>query len=244
MTKRPPIGIMQGRLGPKYQGRYQAHPVDYWSEEFDLAAEIGLDCIEFILDYEGATENPLLTESGNDQLKEIQRTTGVAVYSVCADYFMEAPLHSLEVDEVEKSQGVLELLQLRCRELNIGQIVIPCVDNSSLNVSGSITRFIGAIKPAVSLAERIGINLALETDLAPRPFCALLDRLESPNIKVNYDTGNSAYLGYNPDEEWNAYGDRISDVHVKDRRFGGKSVILGSGDAEFGKIFCHISEMG
>ena len=42
---------MQGRLLPKYQGRYQAHPVDSWKPEFKLAKSKSLDCIEFILDY-------------------------------------------------------------------------------------------------------------------------------------------------------------------------------------------------
>ena len=51
MTK---LGVMQGRLLPKYKGRYQAHPVGYWKEEFKLAQEINLDCIEFILDYQKA----------------------------------------------------------------------------------------------------------------------------------------------------------------------------------------------
>ena len=45
------VGIMQGRLLPKYQGRYQAHPKGYWQEEFDLASEAGLDLIEFIIDF-------------------------------------------------------------------------------------------------------------------------------------------------------------------------------------------------
>ena len=36
------IGVMQGRLLPKYKGRYQAHPVGYWQDEFPKAAELGL----------------------------------------------------------------------------------------------------------------------------------------------------------------------------------------------------------
>ena len=45
------IGVMQGRLLPKYKGRYQAHPVGYWQEEFKIASLYNLYCIEFILDY-------------------------------------------------------------------------------------------------------------------------------------------------------------------------------------------------
>ena len=42
------FGIMQGRLLPKYKGRYQAHPFGYWEKEFPIAAELGLDSIEFM----------------------------------------------------------------------------------------------------------------------------------------------------------------------------------------------------
>ena len=45
------IGTMQGRLLPKYKGRYQAHPIDYWQKEFEIAKNIGLGCIEFIFDF-------------------------------------------------------------------------------------------------------------------------------------------------------------------------------------------------
>ena len=36
------IGTMQGRLLPKYKGRYQAHPIDYWQKEFEIAKNIGI----------------------------------------------------------------------------------------------------------------------------------------------------------------------------------------------------------
>ena len=45
------IGVMQGRLLPKYKGNYQAHPLGYWKKEFKIARDIGLDNIEFILDF-------------------------------------------------------------------------------------------------------------------------------------------------------------------------------------------------
>ena len=51
---------MQGRLLPKYKGRYQAFPKDTWQEEFKIASDFGLDCIEFIFDYEDYEKNPLI----------------------------------------------------------------------------------------------------------------------------------------------------------------------------------------
>ena len=92
-----PIGVMQGRLLPKYEGRYQAHPVAYWQVEFSKAAEFGLDCIEFILDYNDSEKNPLMTPDGCKEIKAVFARTGVKVLSVCADYFMEEPLCILKM---------------------------------------------------------------------------------------------------------------------------------------------------
>jgi len=76
---------MQGRLLPKYNGRYQAHPVDYWYDEFSIAADLGLDCIEFILDFNDAEENPWLKRGGIDEIKLLVAKTGVSMRTICAD---------------------------------------------------------------------------------------------------------------------------------------------------------------
>jgi sugar phosphate isomerase/epimerase len=60
---------------------------------------------------------------------------------------------------------------------------------------------------------------------------------------VNYDIGNSAYLGYAHDEEFDAYGDRISLVHIKDRQYEGGSVPLGQGNADIPGVIERLREM-
>ena len=74
------IGVMQGRLLPKYKGRYQAHPLGYWQDEFYIAKDLGLDCIEFILDYENAELNPLIKEGGIDEIINVTKQPGVEKY--------------------------------------------------------------------------------------------------------------------------------------------------------------------
>ena len=49
-------------------------------------------------------------------------------------------------------------------------------------------------------------------------------------------------MGYDPIEELDAYGERITDIHIKDRTLGGGSVILGEGDADFEKFFNKLKE--
>jgi len=233
---------MQGRLLPKYQGRYQAHPLGYWQKEFPIAKSLGLDCIEFILDYNDAENNPLLKSEGIDEICEIVEETGIRVRTVCADYFMEAPLHSTDKAGVLRSQEILRHLLGNVRSLGVTDIVIPCVDQSSLKNRDSQGRFVRNMLPLVEHAEKLDINLALETDLSPESFAKLLDQFDSARVTVNYDIGNSVALGFDPVEEFKCYGERITDIHIKDRVLGGGSIILGDGDADFDLFFSTLTQ--
>jgi sugar phosphate isomerase/epimerase len=236
------FGVMQGRLLPKYQGRYQAHPLGYWQDEFIQAKEFNLDCIEFILDFNDAEKNPLLTKDGPLEILELSNETGVAIKTVCADYFMEAPLHSIEENIANKSYKILQRLIDVAVKINITDIVIPCVDQSTLNGREAVERFVVQMKKIIPTLEEQGINLSLETDLAPEPFIKLLNTLNSERIKVNYDIGNSAALGFDPIKELEAYGDKISDIHIKDRVLDGGPIILGEGNADFDRFFNKLKE--
>lgn len=236
------IGVMQGRLVPKYLGRYQAHPIGYWQEEFFIAQNLGLDCIEFILDFNEAIFNPLLTTNGILEINKIIQKTGVKVRTVCADYFMDAPIHSESLKVQKNSQFILNKLISSVGDIGVTEVVIPCVDISTLDTDSKIDLFIENLKPAIDIAEKKQINLSLETDLAPEPFLNLLNRIDSNVVTVNYDIGNSAALGYDSYEELCLYGNRITDIHIKDRALGGGPVILGQGNADFNSFFKNLKE--
>jgi len=236
------VGVMQGRLLNKYKGRYQAHPVGYWKDEFQSAQEIGLDCIEFILDFNDSIKNPLLTKEGLDQILDISEKTSVGVFTICADYFMDAPLHSKDLSVSEQSYKIFIRLLNNAYKLGVTDIVLPCVDQSSLNCQKAVERFVKKLHPLLELAEKNNINISLETDLAPEDFGALLNRFNSNRVTVNYDIGNSASLGFNPVEELDVYGERITDIHIKDRIFGEGPVELGEGDADFSLFFEKLNE--
>lgn len=236
------FGVMQGRLLPKYEGRYQAFPIGYWQNEFDIAKSLGVEAIEFILDYNDAEENPLLNEVGVNEIKMLSSRSGVLVKTICADYFMEAPLHSANKLESRKSMDVLLMLLEKTRPLGITDIVIPCVDQSSLAGEDELNRFVSVIKSTIGRFEEHGVNISLETDLPPKAFQTLLKLIDSDNVKVNYDIGNSAALGFDPIEELDCYGAKISDIHIKDRVLNGGPVTLGSGAADFECFFSKLAE--
>ena len=228
------IGILQGRLLPRYKKRYQAHPVNYWQAEFFIAKELGFSKIEFILDFNDVEKNPLMSKDGVKEIQKMIKQSGVAVKSICADYFMEAPFHS---EHQKQSEKVLHRLIKNASKLGVVDVVIPCVDQSSLKTKEDVSMFVSSVSKALVLAEKKNINLNFETDLSPKKFKKLLSHFDSNNIKVNYDIGNSASLGYEPKKEFKAYGSKISDLHIKDRVLDGGSVALGTGNADFKTIF-------
>ncbi len=155
---------------------------------------------------------------------------------------MESPLHSENPSKSIESGKILTSLINNANKLGVKDIVIPCVDQSSMKTQDELDRFINNVKPIIEIAEEREINLALETDLPPNIFSDLLNAFSSKFITVNYDIGNSAALGYDPRDELDAYGQMISDIHIKDRLFGGGSVFLGQGDADFDSFFKRLKD--
>ena len=84
--------------------------------------------------------------------------------------------------------------------------------------------------------------MAFESDYKPQELERFIARLNPILFGINYDIGNSAALGFNPQEEFAAYGPRVINVHVKDRVLGGATVPLGSGSANFDAVFAALSQ--
>lgn len=240
----PRIGIMQGRLLPPQDGRIQSFPTGRWAEEFALAVAVPLDAIEWIYEVQGAEENPLGTRAGIERLGALAREHQVAVRSVCADYFMDRPF--LRVTEVEraKSEHVLTWLLHQCQLAGISRMVLPFVDVSRIADDAEQAVVVQLLRRVMPTLEATGVELHLETDLAPSAFAELLSASEHPKVFANYDSGNSASLGYDPTEEFAAYGSRIGSIHIKDRRRGGGTVPLGTGDADFEALFAAVRRIG
>jgi len=234
---------MQGRLLPPLNNAIQAFPSKGWQKEFPLARKIGLDCIEFIFDGDNFVSHPLMTAEGLREIQKLERENNVVVLSVCADYFMANPLHRGSAKEKKSHVQILHNLIRNCAKLDVSNIIIPCVDNSRLQNGTDIMEFKLKLGECMPVAEDCSINLALETDLEPDAFTGLMQDINHEYLKINYDTGNSASLGYNPTVEFESYGSLITDVHIKDRVYSGTTVPLGDGDVDFPQVFSLLHRM-
>ena len=241
MTK---LGIMQGRLVPPEDGRIQCFPRDLWESEFGHAKEVPFDYIEWIYDLYGREGNPLGTDAGVAKLNELAKSTGVRIRSVCADYFMDRPL--LRCTDGERAERLEELRRVmkNARAVGVNRVVLPFVDASAIRDENDFAAVRDALRAAMPIADETGVEIHLETSLAPAEFAKLLEQVGHPMLKVNYDSGNSASLGYDVTDEFAAYGNQIGSVHIKDRVRGGTTVPLGSGNANFRALFTGLEKLG
>ena len=225
------IGIMQGRLVPPIDGKLQAFPTNGWNTELELCRGLGVECIEWIYDGEDLyfLPNPISTFEGANALSGIQSPR---ITSLCADYFVKAPL--LRVPENIQKQRIARLkwLIFQCSLAGIPFLVLPFVDDNSIRDRPETDIVSGIINDVTHLAYACNVAIALETNLSPDDFAYLLYNV-AELVGVNYDSGNSASLGYDMETEWNTYGLRIFNVHIKDRVLGDGSVLLGDGCTNF-----------
>jgi hexulose-6-phosphate isomerase len=119
---------------------------------------------------------------------------------------------------------------------------VPLVDNGGLENELQEDALVAFMLAQADLSRELGLRIIFESDFAPAELARFIGRLPADVFGVNYDIGNSAALGYKPEEEFAAYGHRILNVHVKDRVFGGTTVPLGTGNADFPTVFRLIRE--
>jgi hexulose-6-phosphate isomerase len=237
------IGIMQGRLSPRIDGKIQAYPANTWQKEFEIAQEIGYAAIEWIVENPVET-NALMTDSGKAEIKKVIASTGVRIDYVCADIFMQQPLVRMTEETKSQNKEYLVSILKNAKEVGAIGVEIPFVDNSSIKNETEKQEFIDAMQDAFKLAKDIHIKISLETDLPPIDFKVLLENIDLDYVQANYDIGNSASLGFDPKEELEAYGLKIINVHVKDRKLGSTTVPLGTGNANINYVIQKLQEIG
>jgi L-ribulose-5-phosphate 3-epimerase len=237
------IGFMQGRLSPLVNDRIQAFPWENWKNEFPAAQRIDIHLMEWTLDQERLYENPLLTEAGQAAIRALCREHSLIIPSLTGDCFMQAPFWkaqgakriALERDFVEVSKG--------CAAVGISMLVVPLVDNGRLESAHQEEALVCFMESQADFFAANRLKVVFESDYVPQDLARFISRLNPLLFGINYDIGNSAALGFSPLEEFEAYGQRVINVHVKDRMLGGTTVPLGAGSANFEAVFAELADV-
>jgi hexulose-6-phosphate isomerase len=238
------VGFMQGRLSPPVGGKIQAFPWDHWRDEFAAAAMHGFRLMEWTLDQDRFAENPLLTEAGRREIGALSEKHRLQVASLTGDCFMQAPFWKATGAARRDLEAAFLAVVDACAAIGLGVIVVPLVDNGSLENRAQEDDVVATL---TRLSDRLAagrVRVAFECDLPPAELARFIARLPAPLFGINFDIGNSASLGYDAREELAAYFPRIVNVHVKDRKLGGTTVPLGTGNAKLPATLLRLRAMG
>lgn len=222
-----PIGILQGRLTPSNGRGIQFFPSEEgeWEFEFERAGELGLSHIQWACD---TVENPILDAGFRKKVLVKIDQTGIPVKNMDVQFLVK-------LDIAQCSEELIERVCQAVAEINAGNVEIPLLESSSLLDSSKRVERLSVLERFIKAAQRHAVHIAIETDLPPQELTEILTVL--PSISVVYDSGNSAHMGYDVSEEFAAYRQRVSNIHIKDRLRGGGSVALGTGNADFPRLF-------
>ena len=233
------IGIMQGRLSPPLDGMIQSFPKKTWRDEFKIASEIGYEAIEIIFD---GSQNPIFSREGAKEIKQLADDANIKISSISNDYSMFFPLFGKT--RKKSLETILQLIE-RCASIDIPRVGISFEDNSSILNELHRNQAIENMKVILKLAEELNIIITIETFLIGANLILFIDQVGSPNLKVNFDTGNSCAYGEDSPATIKKLGKLIGGIHIKDRkRLFGTTVPLGKGDTDLKGCFQAIKEIG
>jgi L-ribulose-5-phosphate 3-epimerase len=239
-----PIGFMQGRLSPMIDGRIQAFPWTCWQTEFSIAQKHGFHLMEWTLDQFRLYENPLLTPDGRSEIRALCQRHEIAIPSLTGDCFMQAPFWKAENVERGNLKQDFHAVAEASAAVGISIIVVPLVDSGRLEDARQEDTLVAFLERQTKFLSHHGLRVAFECDYSPKELARLAGRLDPEFFGINYDIGNSAALGFDPADEIAAYGNRIVNVHIKDRLLSGTTVPLGDGNADFEAVFFALARVG
>ena len=224
------IGSMLGRLSNKYHQPLQSFPVITWQEEFDNAASIGFDCIEWVEDGFSDEENPLFYPEGRQALKDIQKIKKVYIHSVCAHSFISGKF--ISSNRIERMHWIdrLESIINFSNDIGAEAIILPLMEDFSVKSIEKEKLLIESFREIKPLPDNL--KILLETDLSAKNTLNLLNKIDRSDIGIVYDLGNSTQLNYDLYADIKSLHKVIGEVHLKDKDFS-KSFRLGDGNTNF-----------
>tara|TARA_B100000886_G_scaffold305661_1_gene237528 strand:+ start:24595 stop:25437 length:843 start_codon:yes stop_codon:yes gene_type:complete len=238
-----PIGFMQGRLSEMIDNKIQSFPWENWINEFEIAESNSLKIMEWTIDAENLYENPLMKEDGRAKIKYLKNKHDIFIPSLTGDCFMQRPFWKSERSLKLKLEKDFVNVCNNASAIGIKYIVVPLVDNGSIINQIQEQKLINFMRSIEQKLIKLNLKIVFEADLNPENFLIFINKLDSKIFGINYDLGNSAALGFEPEKEINLLSNRIWNVHIKDRIFKGSTVELGKGDVDFKKVFKVLSKI-
>ena len=221
------LGIMQGRLSPKEIDRLQSFPHDQWRPEFARAQALGFHHLEWLVDEDGWSSNPLSRPGMAKKILALASDSGLKIKSICAHFLIDGSLLAApERQQASEARSDLTALVNAAVEIEASDIVIPFLEKASL-IEQSVGR--RNLKDNLAVIPK-SCFIDLETDMPAGNVLDMLAYFDDQRIGLCYDIGNASAQGYDVISDFHKLKPFVRVVHIKDRRSDGISMNLGKGD--------------
>ena len=228
------LGIVQGRL--TFSGKkLQLFPKDPF-KEFIIASKIGYDFIELFSERNINKQNPIWSGKGIKKYIKFAKLNKLKIYSFCDNYLIN---HSLASD---KTKDFILMTIEKLHVLNIKKYIIPLYGKSLIN-SKNKYKLYKNLSIIAKTCEKNKIELLVESNMTPKKFGILKKNISSKNCFFLFDSGNRITIKRNFVEDIRSFGNNIRHVHLKDKNFYGKNVIIGKGKVNFELFFSTLKKI-
>jgi len=216
-----------------------------WETAFATAARIGYDGLELEI---GANheETLLWSDEGRLKLAEIVKASGIEIASFCAGVCWAISPASPDPAVRERIGRILTSACTYAAQLGVQWILVPVTPGEENEDHGVATaRWIEGMAAVAPLAADLGVVLCLENvgrgvGKSAGELAYMVDSIASPGVGVYYDMGNAVAFGNDPVQEIRDLGNRIGEVHVKDRN----GDLLGEGVVPIADCLAALREIG
>lgn len=191
-------------------------------ETIHQAAEAGFDGIALQVNGPDPAAHPVWSADGRRSIRRAAAEAGVEVMSVSPSFFWqgwEAQRGFLSDNQFRRERAIeaLEHAVDAAGAVGADIVLTPFFQLCEITEEKHEDRVVEAMRTVAPSAELVGVTLTMETSLRAERVADIIDRVDSPAVKVCYDAANKAALyGYDEVAEVRELGSRIGEVHVKD----------------------------
>jgi hexulose-6-phosphate isomerase len=233
------IGFMQGRLvQSEKKNIIQYFPEKNWKKEIQIALKNKFLIMEWTVNLENLKKNPIYNERLLKELIVIKKKNKISINSITCDFFMQKPFFHFFGNKRNYYLDILKRVIINSQKIGIKYIVLPLVDNASIKnkiQEKSVIRLLN--KKIFTSYLNAQSKILFEIDFSPKKIIKFMKNFDPNKFGINYDTGNSAFMGYKILDE-KRYFNYVNNIHIKDRiKKSGLSVRLGHGDYDFSSFF-------
>jgi len=212
--------FVQGRFSNEVAGKFQHFPIDNWENELHLAKKLNFDSIEWII---SDFSNPIFNSTFSRIIKKTLRKKKLEISSISLDLIMDSPLHKLTKKEID---WLIDKIKSSIIFFKIKRVSIPIEERSRFNNNKEKKLALENLYRFFSKLSKF-CKICIETDISPNALNNILKKKKFKKLGILLDLGNTRAHGFNIEDYFNNFFDRIYSIHIKFREKSfGKSKVL------------------